>query len=315
MTQAAIFDDLTALSDATRSRMLLILERHELTVSELCAVLQLPQSTVSRHLKTLADASWVTSRRDGTSRYYTLALDDRDAHTRRLWSLLREQIATTAGADQDARRLKGVLGRRQTKSEEFFASASGQWDRLRRELFGAASGLHTLPAFIDARWAIGDLGCGTGETSAALAPFVARAVAVDRSGEMLQAARRRLRDLPNVEVRRGELEALPIADGELDAAVMILVLHHVPDPAAALQEAARTLKPRGRIVLCDMMPHDREEYRQQMGHVWLGFGDDQIRRLLGGAGFGDIRIVPLPVDPAAKGPALFVASAASAATQ
>ena len=115
MTQAAIFDDLTALSDATRSRMLLILERHELTVTELCAVLQLPQSTVSRHLKTLADANWVTSRRDGTSRYYTLALDERDAHTRRLWSLLREQIATTAGADQDARRLKGVLSRRQTK--------------------------------------------------------------------------------------------------------------------------------------------------------------------------------------------------------
>jgi ArsR family transcriptional regulator len=309
MTQAAIFDDLTALSDATRSRMLLMLERHELTVSELCAVLQLPQSTVSRHLKTLADASWVTSRRDGTSRYYTLALDERDAQTRRLWSLLREQVATTAGADQDARRLKGVLGRRQTKSEEFFASAADQWDRLRRELFGGASALHALPALIDSRWTVGDLGCGTGETSAALAPFVARSIAVDRSGEMLQAARRRLRDLPNVDVRRGELEALPIADGELDAAVMMLVLHHVPDPGAVLQEAARTLKARGTFVLCDMLPHDHEEYKQQMGHVWLGFGDDHLRRLLGGAGFHDIRIVPLPVDPAAKGPALFVTSA------
>jgi SAM-dependent methyltransferase len=309
MTQAAIFDDLTTLSDATRSRMLLILERHELTVSELCAVLQLPQSTVSRHLKTLADASWITSRRDGTSRYYTLALDERDAHTRRLWSLLREQIASTAGADQDARRLKGVLGRRQTKSEEFFASAAGQWDRLRRELFGGASALHALPALIDPRWTVGDLGCGTGETSAALAPFVAQTIAVDRSGDMLQAARRRVRDMANVDVRRGELEALPIAEGELDAAVMILVLHHVPDPAAVLQEAARTLKPRGRFVLCDMLPHDREAYKQQMGHVWLGFGDDQLRRLLGGAGFDDIRIVPLPVDPEAKGPALFVASA------
>jgi ArsR family transcriptional regulator len=308
-TAAAIFDDLTALSDATRSRMLLILERHELTVSELCAVLQLPQSTVSRHLKTLSDASWVASRRDGTSRYYTLALDERDAHTRRLWSLLREQIATTAGADQDARRLKGVLGRRQTKSEEFFASAAGQWDRLRRELFGAASGLHALPALVDSRWIIGDLGCGTGETSAALAPFVAQAVAVDRSGDMLQAARRRLRDMPNVDIRRGELEALPVADAELDAAVMMLVLHHVPDPGAVLQEAARTLKPRGRFVLCDMLPHDREEYKQQMGHVWLGFGDDQLRRLLGAAGFEDVRIVPLPSDPTAKGPALFVASA------
>ena len=172
-----------------------------------------------------------------------------------------------------------------------------------------ASALHALPALVDSRWTIGDLGCGTGETSAALAPFVARTVAVDRSGEMLQAARRRLRDLPNVDVRRGELEALPIADGELDAAVMMLVLHHVPDPGAVLQEAARTLKPRGRFVLCDMLPHDREEYKQQMGHVWLGFGDDQLRRLLGAAGFDDIRIVPLPVGSGAKGPALFVASA------
>src|SRR5437868_13476820 len=229
---AAIFDDLTTLSDATRSRMLLILERHELTVSELCAVLQLPQSTVSRHLKTLSDANWVASRRDGTSRYYTLSLDgrlrqgsgaqERDGHLRRLCSLLREQIATTAGADQDARRLKGVLGRRQTKSEEFFASAAGQWDRLRRELFGAASGLHAVPALIDPRWTVGDLGCGTGGTSAALAPFVTHTIGVDRSGEMLQAARRRLRDLPNAEVRRGELEALPLDDAELDAAIMVL---------------------------------------------------------------------------------------------
>ena len=308
-SHAAIFDDLTVLSDATRSRMLLILERHELTVTELCAVLQLPQSTVSRHLKTLGDGSWVSSRRDGTSRYYTLALDERDGHTRRLWSLLREQISTTAGADQDARRLKGVLARRQTKSEEFFASAAGQWDRLRREVFGRDSALHALPALVDPRWIVGDLGCGTGETSAALAPFVARTIAVDRSGEMLQAARRRLRDLPNVDVRRGELEALPIGDAELDAALMLLVLHHVPDPAAALGEAARTMKPGARFVLCDMLPHDREEYKKEMGHVWLGFADDQLRRLLTGAGFADIRIVPLPVDPEARGPALFVASA------
>jgi ArsR family transcriptional regulator len=307
-TGPAIFDDLTTLADATRGRMLLILERQELTVSELCAVLQLPQSTVSRHLKTLADASWVTSRRDGTSRYYTLALDDRDLHTRRLWALLREQIATTAGADQDARRLKSVLGRRQSKSEEFFASSAGQWDRLRRELFGTASALTALPALLDSRWTVGDLGCGTGETTAALARFVARVVAVDRSGEMLQAARRRLRDLPNADVRRGELSALPIDDGELDAAVMILVLHHTPDPSAVLREAARALKPGGRLVVTDMLPHEHEDYKQQMGHVWLGFSEDHLRRLFSGAGFEDVRIVALPVDAAAKGPALFVAS-------
>ena len=309
MTHAAIFDDLTALADATRSRMLLVLERHELTVSELCAVLQLPQSTVSRHLKTLADANWVVSRRDGTSRYYSLAVDERDSATRRLWALLREQVSGTPGADQDARRLKSVLARRQSKSQEFFESAAGQWDKLREDLFGRASHFHTLPGLFDPQWTVGDLGCGTGQVAAALAPFVTRVIAVDRSGEMLQAARRRLRGAGNVDVRRGELEALPIADGELDAATLLLVLHHLPDPAAALNEAGRVLRPGGRLLIADMLPHDREEYRQQMGHVWLGFGDEQLRRLLGVAGFDQTRIVPLGTDPDAKGPALFVAAA------
>jgi ubiquinone/menaquinone biosynthesis C-methylase UbiE/predicted transcriptional regulator len=304
----AIFDDLTTLSDATRSRMLLLLERHELTVSELCTVLQLPQSTVSRHLKTLADAGWVVSRRDGTSRYYTLSLEERGAPARRLWALLRDQVGATAGADQDARRLKNVLARRQSKSQEFFETTAGQWDKLRADLFGTASHLQALPALLDDRWIVGDLGCGTGQVAFALAPFVGRVIAVDRSGEMLQAARRFVKDLPSVEVRRGELEALPITDAELDAATLLLVLHHLSDPAGALKEAYRVLKPGGRLVVADMLPHDREEYRQQMGHVWLGFADDQMRRLLASAGFERIRIVPLPVNAAAKGPALFVAT-------
>jgi ArsR family transcriptional regulator len=310
----AIFDDLTALADSTRSRMLLLLERNELTVSELCSVLQLPQSTVSRHLKTLSDSSWVVSRRDGTSRYYTVSFDDRDGSMRRLWSLLREQLSATAGADQDARRLAGVLSRRQSKSQEFFESTAGQWDKVRADLFGAASHLQALPGLLDERWVIGDLGCGTGHVASALAPFVARVIAVDRSGEMLQAARRRLRDLANVAVKRGALEALPIADGELDAATLLLVLHHVADPAVVLAEAARVLKPGGRLLIADMLPHDREEYRQQMGHVWLGFGDDQLRRLLASAGFDHVRVIPLPAQASAKGPALFVATATKTGT-
>jgi len=305
----AIFDDLTTLADATRSRMLLLLERHELTVSELCTVLQLPQSTVSRHLKTLSDASWVLSRRDGTSRYYTLSLDERGGPARRLWSLLRDQVGATAGADQDARRLKNVLARRQSKSQEFFETTAGQWDKLRADLFGTASHLQALPALLDERWTVGDLGCGTGRVACALAPFVAHVIAVDRSGEMLQAARRRVRDLPSVEVRRGELEALPIAGDELDAATLLLVLHHLPVPASALSEAYRVLKPGGRLLIADMLPHDREEYRQQMGHIWLGFSEEHIKRLLAGAGFDRVRIVSLPVNSAAKGPALFVATA------
>jgi ArsR family transcriptional regulator len=116
-----------------------------------------------------------------------------------------------------------------------------------------------------------------------------------------------VRDLPNVDVRRGELEALPIQDDALDAATLLLVLHHLPDPAAALTEAARVLRPGGRLLICDMLPHDRETYRQQMGHVWLGFGEDALKKLLAAAGFDRVRMTALPTDADAKGPALFVA--------
>jgi ubiquinone/menaquinone biosynthesis C-methylase UbiE len=240
----------------------------------------LPQSTVSRHLKTLLDAGWVTSRREATSRYYTLRIEGRGQSARRLWTLLRDQVGGTAAADQDARRLRTVITQRQSKSREFFESAAGQWDKLRDDLFGRASHLQALPGLLDPDWTIGDLGCGTGQVAALLAPFVARVVAVDRSEDMLQAARRRLRECSNVEVRRGELESLPIADGELDAATLLLVLHHLPGPAEALREAARVLRPGGTVLICDMLPHDREEYRQQMGHVWLGFGEEQLHGLL-----------------------------------
>src|SRR3954464_8995626 len=132
----AILEHMSALADPIRCRMLLLLEKHELTVSELCAVLQMPQSGVSRHLKTLADDDWVTSRRDGTSRFYSMPVDDLDAGAKRLWPLIREQFSASVAAGQDERRLRGVLTRRRAKSEEFFASAAGGWDRLRGELFG-----------------------------------------------------------------------------------------------------------------------------------------------------------------------------------
>jgi ArsR family transcriptional regulator len=133
VTAAPILDHMAALADPIRCRILLPLERHELTVNEICSILQLPQSTVSRHLKTLADDGWVVSRRDGTSRFYGMTVQDLDPGAQRLWPLIREQIAGTNGAEQDERRLKSVLARRRSKSEEFFASASGQWDHLRAE--------------------------------------------------------------------------------------------------------------------------------------------------------------------------------------
>jgi ubiquinone/menaquinone biosynthesis C-methylase UbiE/DNA-binding transcriptional ArsR family regulator len=317
----AILDHLTSLADATRSRILLLLDRHELTVSELCGVMQLPQSTVSRHLKALSESGWIASRAEGTSRLYTATRpstssgglhaagrDTLDPSARRLWLLVREQVGTTPAAAADQRRLQSALGERRTKSQEFFSSAAAHWDRLRSELFGNTFHLTALAALVGRDWVVGDLGCGTGQVSLALAPFVTRVVAVDSSAAMLQAARKRLHGLDNVDLRRGELEALPIDDQLLDAATLMLVLHHVPEPAHALAEVARVLKPGGRALVVDMLPHDRESYRHQMGHVWLGFAEDQTLRMLDASGFEEIRVIPLPTDVKTRGPGLFVAT-------
>lgn len=303
-----LLDHMTALADPVRCRMLLLLERHELTVTELCAVLQLPQSTVSRQLKTLADDGWVTSRRDGTSRYYGL-VPTLGTAAARLWPLIREQASQTTAAEQDLRRTEAILAERRSTSVAFFSSAAGQWDHLRGELFGQQFQHEAVLAMLDPRLRVGDLGCGTGQFAALVAPYVARVIAVDGSPEMLTAAETRLATVANVDVRRGALEALPIADQDLDLAVMALVLHHVPDLARALAEAARVLVPAGRLIVIDMLPHDRAEYQQQMGHVWLGFAGPQIARALETAGFTAVRIDELTTEAAAKGPALFRAVA------
>src|SRR5215212_2503058 len=302
----AILDHLASLADTTRSRILLLLDRHELTVGELCGIMQLPQSTVSRHLKALSDSGWIGSRAEGTSRLYTMVRDGLEAPARRLWLLVREQVGPSAAAAQDQRRLQGTLAERRTKSQEFFSSSAGQWDRVRDDLFGDRFHLAALAAFAQDDWVVGDLGCGTGQVSTALAPFVERVIAVDASAAMLQAAKKRLQAFGNVDLRRGELEALPVDDAKLDAATLMLVLHHVPEPQRALAEVARVLKPHGQAVVVDMLPHDRESYRQQMGHVWLGFNDDHVRRMFQEAGFEQIRLIALPPDARAKGPGLFV---------
>lgn len=305
----SLLDSFSALADATRCRMLWLLDRHELTVSELCTVLQLPQSTVSRHLRLLSDADWVRSRRDGTSRYYALSLDGPGGPRAQIWELTRAQVSGRAGADQDTRRLARVLSGRREASQQFFATSAGQWDRLREELFGRDFVPVALLGLLPSNWVVGDLGCGTGALLPALAPHAARVIGVDASGEMLAAARDRMKGLANVELREGALEALPLPDASLDAVTLMLVLHHLPAPADALGEAARVLKPGGRLLIVDMTPHEHEEYRQRMGHVWLGFSDDQIQRYLALAGFEGIKIHPLPPADTAKGPTLFAAAA------
>jgi ArsR family transcriptional regulator len=306
---SAVVDQLVVLSDPIRVRMLAVLEGNELTVSELCDVVQLPQSTVSRHLKTLSDGAWVNSRREGTRRLYALPVDDLDPSAKRLWEAIREQVTSSPAAAHDGRRLKHVLAKRKTQSEAFFSSAAGQWDRLREELFGPTSHLVALGALLEPSFVIGDLGCGTGAVSGWLSGFCERIIAVDDSKEMLEAARENLSGLRRIHLRQGSLEDLPIEDGELDVALMMLVLHHLPEPKRALAEAARALKPGGRLLVLDMMPHDREDYRQTMGHIWLGFSERQLAQWLHTAGFKEVRWRAIPPESKAKGPSLFVATA------
>jgi ubiquinone/menaquinone biosynthesis C-methylase UbiE len=306
--RSSIFDRLTALADSTRSRILLLLDRHELTVGELCAALQLPQSTVSRHLKILTDEGWLASRAEGTSRRYSMQTSKLDPSARRLWQVVRGQVAESAAATQDAHRLGGVLAQRRSTQVAFFDSAPAVWDRMRSELIGQRTDLLALLELLDDRWVVGDLGCGTGHVAEAIAPSVGRVIAVDESGPMLTAARKRLAAFENVELRAGRLEEIPIDDAMLDAAMLFLVAHYVVDPEPVTAELARVVKPAGRLVIVDLMPHERDEYVLQMGHVWQGLSEEQMQDWFESSGFTAFRYRPLPADPAAKGPGMFVAS-------
>jgi len=310
-TKTPLFDHMSALADPIRSRLLLVLDHHELTVTELCTVLQLPQSTVSRHLKILGDEELVASRADGTSRLYRM--NAKLEHVaKKLWQVVREQLADSPATAQDAQRVRSVLAKRQTKSQEFFSSAAGQWDAMRADLFGSRTDLLPLLALLDPTWTVGDLGCGTGHVSASLAPFVKQVIAIDSSKAMLNAARRRLDGFDNVDLRNGTIEALPLDDAVLDAAVSYLVLHYIAEPIVALEESYRALKPGGRLLIVDMCPHGRDDFKERMGHVWQGFPSDRMKSWLSEAGFSNVRYVNLPADADAKGPSLFVAAGTKA---
>jgi SAM-dependent methyltransferase len=298
---------LASLGDENRLRLLVLLERNEFTVSELTSVVQLPQSTVSRHLKVLADDGWTKSRQDGTSRHYRLApLDDEALE---LWRVSRRAITDAPWLEEDAERAAAVLDARRRRSEQFFSEAASNWDDLRTDLFGRHVGLAPLFGLLDSRWIVGDLGAGTGALAEAVAPFVKQVVSVDRSPEMLEAARARLAGVGNVDVREGELEELPIEKRTLDVAFLVLVLHYVVDPALVLAEARRVLRPGGRLVIVDMRGHGREEYRETMGHLWPGFSEKQMTEWASAAGFDQYDHTGLKPDPEATGPLLFLGTA------
>jgi SAM-dependent methyltransferase len=324
----ALVGHLGALGDETRIRMLLVLDRGEMNVGELGRVLQLPLSSVSRHLKTLTEAQWVRYRSEGTARVFRLATPT-EMPDPAIWTAVRTLSRSTPAANEDAERAEVVLAERHERARAFFRSEAGQWDERRTELFGARLDLVPFTALLAGADVV-DLGCGTGGLMQGVAPVAASVAGVDREPEMLAAARTRLAPYvapyatpdaapdarphaaaphARVTLHQGELEDLPLESASYDVAFLVLVLHLVSVPPRVLAEAGRILRPGGRLILLDLRPHDRHEYRESMGHLWPGFEPETLEGWLDEAGFCRSSIHPLPPDPGASGPLLFLASA------
>jgi ArsR family transcriptional regulator len=312
-TQTAQPDSLlgwmASLADATRLRLLRLIERHELAVSDLCDVLQLPQSTASRHLKLLGDEGWAVNRRQGTTNLYRMVLDELEPAQRQMWLLAREQTEGWAAVGQDQLRVAERLRQRSQAAQDFFAGAADQWDKLRAEMYGPTFGTDALLSLLPSGWTVADLGCGTGALALELSRHVKRVIGIDNTPAMLDAARRRMDGTPNIELRQGDLESLPIDDHSCDAVMMVLVLTYLSDPSAALAEAARVLKPGGKAVIVDVMRHDRDDFRRQMGQQNMGYESGEVCALLKDSGLTTPTCSPITPHPQAKGPALLLATA------
>jgi len=280
------------LGDEARLRLLRVLSRERLNVTELTGILGLAQSGVSRHLGLLKDAGLVVEEKDAGYTYYLLApLQDAGRHA--VWPALQQQF-DEAGADPviraDEARLQEVLRLR----KENFETHGGADTRDARQL---------VPGRSWAAWSralgqllppleVADLGCGEGYLTIEAARWAARVIAVDRSETVLERAKglARRRRVSNVVWKRGELDKLPIKDQAVDVALLSQALHHAHDPARAVAEAARITKPGGRVLVLDLRMHAEEWVRAKLGDRRLGFRDDELSALLTAAGLREVRV-------------------------
>lgn len=297
---------LQVLGDPVRLRMLRVLARHEFAVGEVARVVQLAQSSTSRHLTALHHAGLLTRRGAGTASIYRAANDPRGPAAR-AWASIAVSLEGSPTAADDDGRVTAVLAARRVESREFFGRVGGEWDAIRRELFGDAPEAEAAIDLLDPSCTAVDLGCGTGEWSERLAAVVARVIAVDRERSMLHAARQRLAGLAHVRFIEAPLDALPIADATADIAICSLVLHHIENPAGAMAEALRILRPGGRLLVMDMVPHVQEELMRSMGHRHPGFSEADMRAFAAASGARLVRYRRLRPARDAKGPGLFAA--------
>lgn len=278
-----------ALADETRLRLLGVLARHELNVGEIVQVMGMGQSRISRHLKILMDAGLVDCQRHGLWAFYSARAANGSSA---LLSAVLEGLADLPEHRADLDAVAQVLSERRRSTMRFFDAVASDWNRLSREMLGDFELGPAIRDSLEARGAgigtVVDLGCGPGLLMGHLADVARQVIGVDNSPRMLDAAAKLLPEGPGVSLRIGNLEHLPLRDGEADAAVMSLVLHHLAAPQAGIAEMGRVVRPGGQAVLADFLLHDNEELRTRYGDRWLGFAPEDLRLWLERAGFQEI---------------------------
>ncbi|MBI4803632.1 MAG: metalloregulator ArsR/SmtB family transcription factor [Desulfovibrio sp.] len=256
-----------ALADETRLRLIRLLVRFELNVGEIVGVLGMGQSRISRHLRILVESGLLKARRDGLWVFYS-------AEKSGLLSAIEPYIEN-CGPEKDMALAREALDARNSETRRFFNSIAPDWQAMRREVLGDLDLDSLILERLPRCGTMADLGCGPGELLLALASKADRLIGVDASPAMLDLARRKVA-LHDASLRVGELEHLPLADAEAQAAVLSLTLHHLSDPVAALKEARRVVAPGGTLVVVDYLKHASELMRERFGDRWLGFDPDEI---------------------------------------
>jgi len=273
-----LVDTLKAAAESSRLRILALLSRGDLTVSDLTEILNQSQPRVSRHLKLLLEAGLIGRYQEGSWAYFRLADADmpRDL-VKRLISLVRDGDKQV---ERDLERLAGVKQRRQARAADYFRANASRWDEIRALHAPDRAVERALLKLVGKRpfQSMLDLGTGTGRLLEIFAPLYRRGVGVDLSREMLAVARANLdrAGIANAQVRQGDIFAPPVERDAFDLVTMHQVLHYLDDPALAIREAARLLRPAGRLVIADFAPHGLEFLREEHAHLRLGFSDEQI---------------------------------------
>jgi len=291
---------LKLLSDPVRLRLLALLHGEELAVHELMELTGLQQSRISNHLALLRRSGLVRDRREGTWAFYrTTAPRPGDVWSPTLFSATVQPYLASPLGQRDAELLERVREDRRARSRSAHDRLASNWAEVGQEFSTGALRAEAWSALVPAGLTVADLGCGAGYLAEYLASQGARVIAVDHAPNMLEAARRRLPS--GVEVRAGELDHLPLSDREVDAAFANLVWHHVADGRAAAHEIARVLRPGGRVVVTDLLPHAEEWMREEMGDLRLGVTAEEVVSALSTAGFVDLASRPLDDRYVARG--------------